>query len=152
MTPALPQVPFFYFSGRLYKRFGMEKIMLFAVCTHVLQSRAYFLMVDPRFCLLTESLNGVVWGFMWPCALLHAQKLVPDCLKTTMVGLVTSIYWGVGASAGALATAYLYARVGSATTFLTLSQVLVLPACLLAARVMLAREDEEPRRVAVSAA
>ena len=108
------EVPFFYFSGKLYKRFGIEQIMLFAVSTHVLQARAYALMIDPRFCVLTESLTGIVWGFMWPCALLHAQRLVPDCLKTTMVGLVTSIYWGVGASTGALAAAWLYARIGSA--------------------------------------
>ena len=31
------QVPFFYFSGKLYKRFGIQKIMLFALSTHVLQ-------------------------------------------------------------------------------------------------------------------
>lgn len=88
---------------------------------------------------------------MWPCALLHAQKLVPACLKTTMVGLVTSIYWGVGASAGALSAAYLYARVGSAQTFLTLSNVLLLPATLLAARLLLARAPT-PRRVASATA
>ena len=136
------EVPFFYFSGKLYKRFGIEQIMLFAVSTHVLQSRAYAMMVDPRFCVLTESLNGIVWGFMWPCALLHAQRLVPECLKTTMVGLVTSLYWGIGASAGALAAAYLYARVGSATTFLTLSNVLLVPATLLAVRVALAAQPQ----------
>lgn len=131
------EVPFFYFSGKLYKRFGIEQIMLFAVSTHVLQARAYALMVDPRFCVLTESLNGIVWGFMWPCALLHAQRLVPDCLKTTMVGLVTSIYWGVGASTGALAAAWLYARIGSAGAFASLSNVLLVPAMLLATRMLL---------------
>ena len=57
----LSEVPFFYFSGRLYKRFGIERIMLFAVSTHVLQSRAYYMMVDPRLCVLTEGMNGVVW-------------------------------------------------------------------------------------------
>ena len=86
--------------------------MLLAMATYALRMRVYSCMSDPRLCLLTEWCNGITWGFMWPCALLHTAKIAPIGKLSSMVGIVTSTYWGVGASLGSLSANFLFARIG----------------------------------------
>ncbi|CAM9468499.1 unnamed protein product [Choristocarpus tenellus] len=65
-----------------------------------------------------EVLHGLTFAAMWAAANYYANRLAPAELKSTVLGLVTGIHWGLGFGLGSVGGGFVYSIVGAQECFL----------------------------------
>merc|ERR1719195_322360 len=96
------EVPFFYYSGSLVKRFGIMKILGFAlVCIFLRQ--AWTATLENAWLLLpVELFHGITFSIANAAIVEHCNTIAPEGLGMTVQSLQLAIYQGLGQGGGAL--------------------------------------------------
>lgn len=106
------EVAVFFFAEKLLARWGTVRVLAFSLAALALRLLAYSFIDSPGWVLAVQLSHGLTFSAMWVAGVAHAKKLAPPGLGATAQGLLTGVYFGVGAAAGAAAGGFLYQSVG----------------------------------------
>lgn len=123
----LCELPFFYFSALIIRRFGIRTTLLVTVFATALRLYLYTLVKHPQAAIAIEVLHGVSWSLFWVVCVETANNLVPENWRATGQSLLYASYFGIGAIAGNFWTGYLYGN------HLTISEIFLLNAFIVSA-------------------
>ncbi len=104
----LCELPLFYFSARIIKRFGIKTTLLITAFATALRLLLYSVVKDPRAAVFIEVLHGISWSLFWVACVESVNRLVREDWRATGQSLLYAAYFGVGAIVGNFWTGYLY--------------------------------------------
>lgn len=104
----LCELPLFYFSAKIIKRFGIKTTLLITVFTTAFRMLLYSLVNNPNAALFIEVLHGISWSLFWVVCVEYVNMLVREDWRVTGQSLLYAAYYGVGAIVGNFWTGYLY--------------------------------------------
>jgi len=96
------EVPFFYYSGSLMKRFGLMKILGFALVCIFLRQAWNAILENAWLLLPGELLHGITFSVANAAIVDHCNRIAPEGLGMTVQSLQLAIYGGLGQGGGAL--------------------------------------------------
>ena len=105
------------FSGRLFRRFSLEVVLIFSFGVAAFRWMALFLAHSPHLILLTQPLHAVTYAAFHMASILYIDKLSPDQNKTLGQAANNAVQYGLGLMIGFLLNGYLYGRIGSFALF-----------------------------------
>ncbi|MEP6596839.1 MAG: MFS transporter [Ginsengibacter sp.] len=104
----LCELPLFYFSAKIIRRFGMKNTLLITVFTTAFRMLLYSLVKNPNAALYIELLHGISWSLFWVVCVEYVNMLVREDWRASGQSLLYAAYYGVGAIVGNFWTGYLY--------------------------------------------
>lgn len=104
----LCELPLFYFSARIIRKFGIKNTLLITVFATTLRLLLYSIVKNPQAAIFIELLHGFSWSLFWVVCVEYVNKLVREEWKATGQSLLYAAYFGIGAIAGNFWTGYLY--------------------------------------------
>jgi PPP family 3-phenylpropionic acid transporter len=113
----LSELPIFFYSDRLLRRWGARGLLAVALGAYALRMFAYAWMPAPGWVLPISLLHGLSFSAMWVAGVSYASAIAPPGLGATAQGLFTGTTMGLGAAAGALLGGFLFDAVGPGVTF-----------------------------------
>lgn len=106
-------------SGRLFKRFSLENVMIFSFTIAALR---WFLLafVDRGYVILvTQVLHAFTYGAFHMACILYMDALSSEASKTLGQTVNNAVSYGLGLMAGFFLSGYLYETIGSHALFMT---------------------------------
>ena len=104
----LCELPFFYFSARIIRHFGLRNTLIITVFATALRLLLYSLVSNPYAALSIEILHGISWSLFWVVCVEYVNMLVPEEWRVTGQSFLYATYFGIGTIAGNFWTGYLY--------------------------------------------
>jgi MFS transporter, PPP family, 3-phenylpropionic acid transporter len=96
----LCEIPFFYLSARILKKWGFRTSFLVAISATAVRLFLYYWIRDPRFAIPIELLQGLSWSFFWVICVEYISILFDARFQATGQSLLYSAYFGLGAILG----------------------------------------------------
>lgn len=124
------EVPFWFFSNCLLRRWGSRGMLVVAMLTCAAMALAFSLIRVPWLALPVQLLQGPAFAALWTAGVSYAAEIAPPGTKTTAQALFSGVAMGLRSAVGAFVGGLLYDSVGPATMFL-LGGVAALAALLL---------------------
>ncbi|KAL4092017.1 hypothetical protein QTP88_026600 [Uroleucon formosanum] len=91
----------------------------------------YFIIKYPVWVLPVELLSGLSFALPYSAITAYACILAPEGLKSTVQGLFSTVFQGVGnVDLGSLITGYLFNEIGSSETYLVMSILALVVCCI----------------------
>ncbi len=112
MVATFSEVIFFFFSDRLLKRYGSPRLLVVGLAAAVVRVLAYSFIREPSLVLVVQLLHGLAFAMMWSASVAYANAVAPSGLGATAQGLLTGVYFGLGAAVGALLGGFLFDAFG----------------------------------------
>jgi MFS family permease len=113
----LTEVTVFWFSPQLLRKLKASKMLMIAIGAIIVRIGYYAVLPHPWAVLPAELLHGATWALMWCAAIDYAGTLVDPSVRTTMQGLLSGVYTGLGGCVGSFAGGYIQAAVGARVFF-----------------------------------
>lgn len=104
----LCEIPFFYFSALIIRRFSLGKILLVTAMATMLRLILYSLVRIPVAAIPIELLHGISWSLFWVVCVEIINKLVKQEWIATGQSLLYASYFGIGQVIGNYWTGWLY--------------------------------------------
>ena len=104
----LCELPLFYFSAKIIRKFGIRNTLLITVFTTAIRMLLYSVVKNPHAAISIEILHGVSWSLFWVVCVEYVNMLVPEEWRVTGQSLLYAAYFGLGAIVGNIWTGYLY--------------------------------------------
>ncbi len=104
----LCELPLFYFSARIIRRFGLRTTLLITIFTTAIRMFLYSIVKNPHAAVFIELLHGISWSLFWVVCVEYVNKLVKEEWRVTGQSLLYAAYYGAGAIVGNFWTGYLY--------------------------------------------
>ena len=104
----LCELPLFYFSARIIRKFGIKTTLLFTVFTTSIRMLLYSVIKNPQAAIFIEVLHGISWSLFWVVCVEYVNMLVRKDWRVTGQSLLYAAYFGLGAIVGNFWTGYLY--------------------------------------------
>jgi MFS transporter, PPP family, 3-phenylpropionic acid transporter len=98
----LCELPFFFFSAYILKRFGVYPTLIFTVLTTAIRMFLYSIVKDPYVAIAIETLQGTSWSLFWVACVEYINSLVDSKWRATAQSLLYAAYFGIGAIIGNL--------------------------------------------------
>jgi PPP family 3-phenylpropionic acid transporter len=114
---AATEMPVLFFSGRIFKRFGLRNSLALACLLFVLRWGTLALVTTPVPGLLTSLVHGLTFGIFLTGGVAYVETRTPAGLHATAQGLFNAIFFGFGAALGALGGGILYDALGARGLF-----------------------------------
>lgn len=111
------EVPMFWFSGALIKRYGVMSIVALACGCYALRFFLYSVLMKPWMVLLIEPLHGFTYATMWSASTSYAYQIAPNGMEATSQALISGLHWGLGQGLGAVFGGLLNEAFGARVTF-----------------------------------
>jgi PPP family 3-phenylpropionic acid transporter len=96
----LSEVPFWFFSGPLMARFGVNRLIAFALLMAVVRLFALALMQAPWLAVPISFLHGPSFALLWAGGVADADAAAPSGLGATAQGLFAGALMGLGSALG----------------------------------------------------
>jgi len=96
------EIPFFYFSGAVTRRFGLAKVLTFALLCIFLRQAWNALLVDAWLLLPGELFHGITFSIANAAIVDHCNTIAPEGLSSTVQSIQVAIFQGLGQGCGAL--------------------------------------------------
>ena len=125
----LSELPVFFYSGILIKRWGARSLLLLSLFVYVFRDLLISFLPVAWMVLPVQLLHGLTFSITWAAGVSYARQIAPAGLGATAQGLFSSTFFGLGGAVGAFMGGILYQTVGSALLFRYIA-VLVLAAAL----------------------
>jgi PPP family 3-phenylpropionic acid transporter len=113
----LSELPVFFFSGLLMKRWGARRLLVLSLFAYVLRGLAVSFLAAPWQVLPIQLLHGLTFSITWAAGVTYAREIAPQGMGATAQSLFSGAFFGLGGSVGALIGGVLYQEVGSAALF-----------------------------------
>ena len=104
----LCELPLFYFSARIIRKFGIRTTLLITVFATAIRMLLYSFVKNPHAAIFIEVLHGVSWSLFWVVCVEYVNMLVREDWRVTGQSLLYAAYFGLGAIVGNFWTGYLY--------------------------------------------
>ncbi len=111
------ELPVFWFSGSLLRRYAAPTLLAVALFTFALRLLLYAFLLEPLLLVTVQLLHGPTFSLLWVAGVAYADALAPTGLGATAQGLFTATVLGLGGAVGALVGGVLYDAVGAAGMF-----------------------------------
>jgi MFS transporter, PPP family, 3-phenylpropionic acid transporter len=121
---AVVEIPFMGYSGRLLRRFGSRRLLIFAMSLMVLR---YFLlgwMPSPEWAVAINVINGISFPLFWTSSVTYNNRLAPPGLAGTAQGLFNSAS-GLAAVVSSLLTGLLFDSLGPNGIFVVMAFIVL---------------------------
>lgn len=116
----LSEVPFWFLSAGLMRRFGTSKIIALALAAGTARNLATGLMTAPWPVLPINLLHGPSFALLWSAGVADADAAAPRGLGATAQGLFAGMMFGLGSALGGFLGGPAYEAIGFANLFLAL--------------------------------
>ena len=103
----LCELPFFYFSARIIRRFGLRNTFLFTIIVTGIRLLLYSIVHNPRAAIPIELLQGISWSLFWVVCVEYVNSLVREEWRVTGQSLLYAVYYGAGFIVGNFWTGFL---------------------------------------------
>jgi MFS transporter, PPP family, 3-phenylpropionic acid transporter len=103
----LCELPLFYFSARIIRKFGLRTTLLITIFTTAVRMLLYSIVKNPHAAIFIELLHGISWSLFWVVCVEYVNKLVREDWRVTGQSLLYASYYGAGAIVGNFWTGYL---------------------------------------------
>lgn len=113
----LSEVPIFFFSGRLLRRYSAATLLLTALGVFAARLFLYSAFSLPWLILTLQLLHGPSFSLLWAAGVAYADQNAPGGLRATAQGLFSAALLGWGGVVGALVGGALYDALGAALMF-----------------------------------
>ncbi len=113
----LSEVPIFFFSGRLLRRYSAATLLLIALSVFAARLFLYSAFSLPWLILALQLLHGPSFSLLWAAGVAYADQHAPDGFRATAQGLFSAALLGWGGVVGALVGGALYDALGAALMF-----------------------------------
>ncbi len=124
--PAVVEMPFMFYSGRLLRRYGPVKLLIISMFLMMLRYSLFAIMPNPAWALGINTIYGPGFVLFWNSAVNYANRLAPPGMTATAQGLFASTTSLAGVVSSVLA-GWIYDTLGGPGLFAFLA------ACCLAA-------------------
>ena len=94
------------------EKLGSNTGMVIVLIAHGLRLLYYSLIISPWQILPIELIQGVTFGFFFPCLVAVSSDIAPTGTETTMTALAWLMFDGVGGSMGGWLSAMIYHQYG----------------------------------------
>ena len=118
LVSSLAGAPMFWYSGRMARALGADRVLVLSLISYVLRFVIYAAMKHPYHGLPAEALRGVTFAAFWSTSTIYAHAVSPPGLHATMLMFLNAIYGGLGQSLGAIIGGKLQYHYGTVWTFL----------------------------------
>ena len=98
----ISELPFWFYSNRLLRRWSMKSLIIFSMGLLALRFFAYSLIQAPWGVAPINLLHGATFSVFWVVGVAYAAKSAPEGLSATAQSLLSSVMFGIAAVAGAL--------------------------------------------------
>jgi PPP family 3-phenylpropionic acid transporter len=117
---ALAEVVFFHLQGRVFARFGVQRVL---AATFVLAALRFLLIAEFAqvwlLLLVAQLLHAATFAAHHSASILTVQRWFPGYANARGQALYVSVSYGVGGTAGSLVAAWLWTAVSPAAAFLS---------------------------------
>ncbi|KAG3199905.1 hypothetical protein PC128_g4989 [Phytophthora cactorum] len=143
-TETISELPLFFFSNKIFERFGTPNCIIFSVVAYGVRMIVYTYAHNPWVWLPFEVLHGMTFGLLWAAFTNYIFQSSPEGTEGTMIGLLTAVQKGMGAACSTLMGGYMYEHFGGRFMWGT-GAFVVFPAAILFSLIFawLAREYPE---------
>jgi MFS transporter, PPP family, 3-phenylpropionic acid transporter len=142
----LSEMPVFFFSAILLRKFGARGMLLMALAAYVVRLLAYTLLPPVWLVLPINLLHGLTFSALWVAGVSYASEVAPKGMGATAQGLFTGVTMGLGTAGGALLGGTLYDTLGPTMMF-RVAALLVLAGLIFFAMVGRVRTAEIQERM-----
>ncbi len=112
----LSELPIFFFSARLLRRWGTSSVLILALVVFVLRWLLYSLAWTPELAVAGQALHGLSFSALWVAGVSYAERHAPPGLRATAQGIFSAALYGV-AALGSVLGGLLYAATGPVALF-----------------------------------
>ncbi len=105
-------------SDRIFKRFSLEKVLVFSFLVATLRWFVLFFVRSPMLILLAQALHAVTYGTFHMASILYIDHMTPEKSKTLGQAVNNAVQYGLGLMVGFMLNGYLYERAGSSVLFI----------------------------------
>lgn len=127
---ALSEVPILVIIPRLYRRFGVYKLLYLSGFAYTLKIFIAAYSTDIKFVLLAQMLQGIAYIPLLFSTISYVSETLPDDLKTFGQGILAVVGTGLGSITGNLVGGFLSNSYGIATTYKITSLFMLLATLL----------------------
>lgn len=121
------EIPLFYFSNVLIRRYGPKKVILFAQAGMALRLAGYTLL-HGKLLLLPQLLHGVTYALLWASIVNYTNVVAPPAYSATVLSLISVCFNGISAFVSELASGFLLQYMGCMALFKISTAVAVVSA------------------------
>lgn len=111
----LSEIPVFFLSSALIKRFGAAVCLSIVVVAFFTRDIVYAYMEQPWFIVPLELLHGVTFGLLLASMTTYLFDAAPKGVTRTMIGLLSAFLRGIGAGIASLVGGYICDEYGVRT-------------------------------------
>jgi PPP family 3-phenylpropionic acid transporter len=104
-------------SDALFKRFSLERVLLFSFAVAVLRWLLLAAAQSAALILATQVLHAVTYGAFHMASILYIDRLAPENAKTLGQALNNAVTYGLGMMVGFFANGFFYESLGASTLF-----------------------------------
>jgi MFS transporter, PPP family, 3-phenylpropionic acid transporter len=112
----LSELPIFFFSARLLRRWGAGGVLVLALTVYILRWLLYSVAGTPELALAGQALHGLSFSALWVAGVSYAERQAPPGLGATAQGMFNGTLYGVSAI-GSVAGGLIYAAAGPVVLF-----------------------------------
>jgi PPP family 3-phenylpropionic acid transporter len=106
-------------SGRLFKRFSLENVMIFSLSIAAMRWFLLSFVDSGPVILVTQVLHAFTYGAFHMASILYIDALSSEASKTLGQAVNNAVSYGLGLMAGFFLSGYLYETIGSHGLFMT---------------------------------
>ena len=117
VAATLSELPVFFFSSWLIRRFSLRGVMVLAFGVFALRGVAWALVTDPTWGVAVQLMHGLSFSALWTAGVLYASQIAPSGLGASAQALFSLAFYGLGRAIGALLGAQLYDALGGSPMF-----------------------------------
>lgn len=114
----LSEVPFWFISAGLMRRFGTSKMIALALAMATVRNLAMGLLTAPWPVLPINLLHGPSFAILWAAGVADADAAAPPGLGATAQGLFSGMMFGLGSALGGFLGGPAYEAIGFAQLFM----------------------------------
>lgn len=104
---SLSELPLFYFGQRLIRRYGPQRLIVFAMVVTSLRLLFMWQNQSPTFALMAALSHGVSFSLFLVSIIEYMRRLIPPAYRATGQSLIWAFYFGAGTTFGNILTGIL---------------------------------------------
>jgi MFS family permease len=104
---AVGEIPLYFLAAPIFRRFGLQRALLFTFVCSTIRVFAYAFISNPRVAVWIELSNGISWTLFWVAAVEYVNQLVKPEWRATGQALLNAACFGAGTILGILWNGFL---------------------------------------------
>jgi PPP family 3-phenylpropionic acid transporter len=113
----LSELPVFFLSAMILKRFGPKRMLVFAIFITGVRSLLTSFLINPNWVLPLQLLHGLTFSLLWASGVSYAGEISPSGLGASAQALLGVTLYSVGGGSGVILGSQLFNLVGPANLF-----------------------------------